>query len=141
MRLRPGSGAESRGFGTPLAPDPSPLPGRSLIRFCGSFIATRAWIMGPEPDERKQDRQGARAEGGGRGAPAERADEPLSERAGDEDAGAHPGERDADRAATSLREPARQEHPHRHGAEADEPRGAEEPRVEVELPRTVHGGG
>ena len=36
----------------------------SLIRFCGSFIATRAWIMGPEPDERKQDRQGARAEGG-----------------------------------------------------------------------------
>src|SRR5438093_7651752 len=134
MRLRPGSGAESRGFGTPLAPGPSPLPGRSLIRFCGSFIATRAWIMGPEPDERKQDRQGARAESGSRRAPAERADEPLSERAGHEDAGAHPRERDADRAPAPLGEPARQEHPHRYRAQADEPNGAEEAGVEIELP-------
>src|SRR5439155_87340 len=95
---------------------------------------TRAWIVGPEPDEREQDRQGARAEGGSRRAPAERADEPLSERAGHEDAGAHPRERDADRAPTPLGEPARQEHPHRYRAQADEPNGAEDAGVEIELP-------
>src|SRR5436309_14691026 len=102
MRLRPGSREESRGFGTPLAPDPSPLPGRSLIRFCGSLIATRAWIVGPEPDEWEQDRQGPRGEGGSRRAPAEPADEPLSVRPGHEDAGSHPREREARRAGTPL---------------------------------------
>src|SRR5206468_3752870 len=51
-----------------------------------------------------------------------------------EDAGAHPRERDADRAPAPLGEPARQEHPHRYRAQADEPNGAEEAGVEIELP-------
>ncbi len=94
--------------------------------------------MGPEPHQRKQDHQGAGAETGCRRAPAERADEPLSERASHEDASAHARERDADRTASPLREPARQQHAHRHRAESGQPHGTDDAGVEIKLPGTAN---
>ena len=92
-----------------------------------AFVTIGLAIASADPDDRSQDAEGSRSQSRTRDAPAHGCDQPLSERSHHEDAEPHPRKGDPDRSPSALREPAGDEHAHRHRAEPHEPAAASTP--------------